>query len=716
MLIPKNIYVKTVYLLIFSVNLYANEININKLQILATTIEVQKDIIIASENVLIHSHQYYITAQKVLYDKKNSTLELFDNVNIIKNGETTIFTNYAFLDFANEVDKFTPVLTIDNKNDIWINSTDANKSKNVLNLQNSTLSSCDCYNPAWSINFTKGDFNSTKQWINSYNTTLFINEIPVFYTPYFGFSTDQTRRTGLLRPTIGWSNNEGLLYIQPFFYASKLNWDIEYTPQIRTARGQGNHFKYRLKDSDVSLLEIKTGIFTENTSYFEQSDLKNQKHYGWDLEYERSEVFPNKSKNDQDGLLFSLHHLNDIDYLNTQPNTKSISTDKLILSEIKYFYNTNNLYSDINFKYYKDSSMDNNEETIQELPKIHLHKYSQESFIKNILYSADFKFSNNTSTTGLEAKSTHLFIPLSYSHKLLDDYLNITYSEQITLIDMNYGNHTNEYKDGQFVENKHIISISTDLLKPYANYIHTINSKISLTIPNIIKQDGDLYSITNDNSDLESFPVTKTKKNISFTLNQSIYDKKNLNQIINHQITQSIIYNDNDTSQLSDLENKLIVYYKYGILSNRLLFNYQENIIINSSSSISFEKDAFVSSLYYNYSKDTEGISSNAESYSYKDLPDAEALTYSLGYQFTRDYMLNYMEQRDLVSDIINKKEYILKIDKKCWSLNIKLADNLVVASTTTNNALRQNIFYVEVILKPILTINQEYIQKKNEG
>jgi len=689
----------------------------NKLQILATTIEAKENIVIASGNVLIHSPQHYITAQKVIYDKKNSTLELFDNVNIIKNGETTIFSDYAFLDFANEVDKFTPVLTIDNKNNIWINSENANKSTDLLNLKHSTLSSCDCYNPAWSISFTTGDFNSTKQWINTYNTTLFINEIPMFYSPYFGFSTDQTRRTGLLRPTLGWSKNEGLLYIQPFFYASKLNWDLEYTPQIRTLRGQGNHFKYRLKDSDVSLLKIKTGQFKEDTSYFKRSGLKNQKHYGWDLEYERSEVFSNKSNsnNDQDGLLFSLHHLNDIDYLNTQPDTKSISSDKLILSEIKYFYNTNNIYGDINFKYYKDSSKDNNEETIQELPKIHLHKYSQESFINNILYSADVKFSNNVSKKGLEAKYTHIFVPLSYSHKLLDEYLNIAYSEQITLIDIQYGNHINKYKDGQFIENKHIISISSDLLKPYIDYIHTLNFKTSFTVPTILKQDGDLYSITSDNSDLDTFPVTKTQKNISFTLNQSLYGKKDLNHIINHQITQSIIYNDDDSSQLSDLENKLIFYYKYGTLSNRLLFNHQENIIINSSSSIKFDKDAFISSIDYTYSKDTSGVSSSAESYSYRDLADTKALAYSLGYKLNKSYMLSYMEQRDLVSGISNKKEYILDIDKKCWALNIKLADDLVTAATTTNNAIRQNVFYVEVILKPILTLNQKYIQKNNE-
>ena len=76
---------------------------------------------------------------------------------------------------------------------------------------------------------------------------------------------------------------------------------------------------------------------------------------------------------------------------------------------------------------------------------------------------------------------------------------------------------------------------------------------------------------------------------------------------------------------------------------------------------------------------------------------------------------MSYYEQRDLVDHIANKKEYNFNIDKKCWGFNIELTDNLVAAATTSNNAIRQNIFYVRFILKPILDIKQEYIRKKKE-
>ena len=53
-------------------------------------------------------------------------------------------------------------------------------------------------------------------WFNMYNARLYIYDIPVFYTPYFGYSLDTTRQTGLLMPSVGISSDEGFYYEQPF--------------------------------------------------------------------------------------------------------------------------------------------------------------------------------------------------------------------------------------------------------------------------------------------------------------------------------------------------------------------------------------------------------------------------------------------------------------------------------------------------------------------
>ena len=60
-----------------------------------------------------------------------------------------------------------------------------------------------------------------------YNAKVYFSDVPILYTPYFGFPTDKTRRTGLLKPTIAINKGEGLLYAQPLYYAPKLNYDFK---------------------------------------------------------------------------------------------------------------------------------------------------------------------------------------------------------------------------------------------------------------------------------------------------------------------------------------------------------------------------------------------------------------------------------------------------------------------------------------------------------
>ena len=217
------------------------------------------------------------------------------------------------------------------------------------------MSSCDCIDPAWSLSFTSGDYDTEDKWVNTYNTTLYVNDFPILYTPYFGFSTDKTRRTGFLPPTMGISKDEGFVYAQPIYYAPQPNYDMEFIPQIRTNRGEGIYFNYRYKDSAYSYLKLETGIFEENDEYEYKNKLVNSKHYGTKLNYLRTNLFSD-NQTATDGLLIDFVNMNDVDYLDTRyDNDTSDYTDKFLESAFKYYYNTNQYYGDIELKYYDDS-------------------------------------------------------------------------------------------------------------------------------------------------------------------------------------------------------------------------------------------------------------------------------------------------------------------------------------------------------------------------
>jgi len=709
-----------IFVLIFSLNLEAKEDK--TIQIIAKQVVTKGNIVTAIGDILIFSPSYYITAQKAIYDKNASTLELFDNVNISKNKEAISLSNYAFIDMNKETNSISPVLLIDKKSNIWINAQEVQVKSDLNILKDATLSSCKCYDPAWSIEFSSGDYNKTAQWVNLYNNTLYIKDIPAWYflipavpyiaaphliaaylivnPPYFAFSTNKERRSGLLRPTLGYGENDGYLYSQPIYYAPSDDLDFEYIPQIRTHRGNGHEVNLRYKDSINSQLNMTIGIFNEKDSYYEKVNLINQQHYGASLSYNKTYLFAKNGHND--GLSISLIDMNDAEYMNTKHKQNIAYINQLVESNIKYYYNTNSFYGDIETKYYNDITKENNAEVMQILPQVQLHKYSYSFLFDKLLYSVDIKYSRKVKVEGLGASTTNINVPFVYSTHFFDKLIGFSFNEQISFTNIDYLN-SETYKQGNYLDTKHIVSLYIDLIKPYTSFIHSINYSLTYTKPHKISSSGDVFGVNNSDTSLKLFPVSSSQENLSFSVNQILYNKENTSAIISHKIKQSVVYDENKNAKFDDLENELTFYFPYGSLSNSLIYSHEDNLLKKSTYALRLSRNGFFTNVDYSYSKTSN------------DADELKSITGHIGTKVLKYYTVSYKEQYNITDKVKNIKEYELIIDKKCWSLGIKLADNLVATSTTDQKARRQNIFYTTISLKPIVTYKHVYTQKERE-
>ena len=138
-------------LIITSALLQAQEINNEKFQLIAKDIDSKDKIITAVGDVVIYSPTYYLSADKIIFDQDNETFELFDNVLIIKDNNIQTQSNYAFVDLKNDVSKQYPTFLYENSSNIWVNTKESNKNKELVDLESSIISSCDCEDPVWSI-------------------------------------------------------------------------------------------------------------------------------------------------------------------------------------------------------------------------------------------------------------------------------------------------------------------------------------------------------------------------------------------------------------------------------------------------------------------------------------------------------------------------------------------------------------------------------------
>lgn len=698
----------------------AQELNMEKLQLVAKDVDTKNNIITAVGDVVAYSPTYYLSSDKMVYDKDREILELFDNVLIIKDNKIQTQSNYAYVDMKNDIINQDPVFLMDNSSNIWSNSKEANKDKDLITLENSILSSCDCIDPIWSIRSSSSDYDTEAMWMNTYNPRLYIKNVPVFYLPYFGFPTDTTRRTGLLLPTMGYSSSEGFLYSQPIFIAPADNYDIELIPQIRTQRGYGSYANFRYADSPDSMLNLKTGYFKEFNNYRREEKLENSEHYGLDIDYERKNIFSTK-KEYQDGVFTSIRYLNDIEYIILKEDDGNLGTDKKVESKVNYFYNTPEYYGGVYGKYYIDASKKSNANTLQELPQVQFHSYNKELFLENLIYSIDTKAQNFTRKEGLNAKIYDITVPISYTKNILDDYMYLGVENRTILTQYDYSNslyNNLRYEDGTLIQNRTSFIVGTDLIKPYSDYIHTLNLNASYDIPENLRKDGDLYNITvKENQplkydELSVFPTLQEQKTIKLSLNQSIYDKENLKQFINHKMSQSILYNSVDEPKFQDLDNYVKINHDYGSLSGKVVYNMDDNKVVEGSfdNSLSYEDLTFSAGYYYSKKTNNE----------FNTRDDLESYRLSTSYKLAKDYSIKYYENYDLQEKTRNRQGIGLNIDDSCWNLDLLLEKEITprsryVESTRSYDSYEQTIVYAVLMLKPIGGIRQKSIVQNSD-
>lgn len=238
---------------------YAND----KVEIYAGSIESQDNVVEASGGVTVIYKDYILNAKRAVYNKNSEDLELFGSVNAVSGADYKLLGERAKLNLTNKERTFQPFFMLEKKSNVWISADEGYSKDKDTKISSGIVSGCNPSNPLWKMKFSSSEYNTDSKWLNLYNMRLFIYDIPVLYTPYFGYSLDTTRRTGLLVPALGISELEGFYYEQPIYIAEQNWWDLELKPQIRTNRGYGGYGIFRFVDSYNSSGEFTTGYFEE---------------------------------------------------------------------------------------------------------------------------------------------------------------------------------------------------------------------------------------------------------------------------------------------------------------------------------------------------------------------------------------------------------------------------------------------------------------------
>ncbi|MCF7971136.1 MAG: LPS assembly protein LptD [Methylococcaceae bacterium] len=174
-----------------------------------------------------------------------------------------------------------------------------------------TYTACEPGNQDWILHASKMKVNDDDGTASIKHGWLEFKQVPVMYIPYGSFPTDDRRKTGLLTPTVGYSQRTGADMALPFYWNVAPNYDLTLTPRYMSSRGfmMGTDFRYLWTDSEG---DIKVEMMPEDTqtkdlrwggSFQHKTQLTKDVSFDWDANYVSDSAY----FNDLDGSLGMSH-------------------------------------------------------------------------------------------------------------------------------------------------------------------------------------------------------------------------------------------------------------------------------------------------------------------------------------------------------------------------------------------------------------------------
>ena len=150
-----------------------------------------------------------------------------------------------------------------------------------------TYTSCDPENKVWYMQAGELEIDNESGVGSATHATLYFQDVPVLYLPYFQFPIDDRRMSGLLSIKTGYSETSGRSIVAPVYWNIAPNYDMTITPARYSERGvQLNTenrylFKSHRGQLDLSYLDDSE---TGDERWFQQFRHNADLAYGIDAE------------------------------------------------------------------------------------------------------------------------------------------------------------------------------------------------------------------------------------------------------------------------------------------------------------------------------------------------------------------------------------------------------------------------------------------------
>jgi LPS-assembly protein len=180
------------------------------------------------------------------YDKVSGTLDLTGDVYYTED-ELALYSRSASMKLNADQAKLRDALFISPATHLRGSSKAVYRdSKTFSRYKDVAYTSCRPGNQDWVLHASELKLNDVTGKGAVKNAWMEFKGVPVFYTPYLSFPTDNRRTTGFLTPSLHYTQQGGVGIYTPYYWNIAPNYDATFTPRYLTSRGLllDAHFRY----------------------------------------------------------------------------------------------------------------------------------------------------------------------------------------------------------------------------------------------------------------------------------------------------------------------------------------------------------------------------------------------------------------------------------------------------------------------------------------
>ena len=250
----------------FAAPAIAQEIDVETTPVLLVADELVYDeslgVVTARGNVELSQGPRVLLADTVTYNRQTDTVVASGNVSLLEPSGEVLFSDYAEL--RNElktgtIENFRALLTDGSRLAALQGERTADERKFLDKALFSPCNLCEenpTEAPLWQIKAVRVIHDEAAKDVIYENATLEFFGVPVAYTPYLRHPDPTVeRRSGLLAPIIGYSDELGGIYGQPYYHVINDSSDVQVTPTVFSDAGVvvASEYRQRFSSGEINL-------------------------------------------------------------------------------------------------------------------------------------------------------------------------------------------------------------------------------------------------------------------------------------------------------------------------------------------------------------------------------------------------------------------------------------------------------------------------------